>query len=419
MTTNVKRRYGRALTLLILSITVATCTRGNNGIFATIAIERRSTSRNLNNKANILGVAQTNRRVFSLTGRQVFRRDLSSDTWSAIATPSVGGGGGYAAGLVGLTNATAPNGISEEIYVLAQRDGGTRTAVFRISDSGYGPIVLDSAGPGSPGTIGGMQAVKDKLVVSVKHGDGSYRLYSFDAGFSGWAAADNHPLPTTPTTPPISYRQHIVDSDASATTAVFVGASGGLFRLPLVDLGAGGARGTALTALDPVLPAGVRPGGIDFGSNVAVGGTARRDLWVVTDRGTTPGRIFINESADPSSGWIAVDTEARLSFSDALWVDGSNATLLVGTFTNKTPNPDTLAGGLRIITLTRTNATAYSGTVSRSLGRSYRAVELSNASIRSLDLIGTTVYAQTSGSGLWSIPSFAETAPDNREWIWE
>ena len=107
MTTNVKRRYGRALTLLILSITVAACTRGNNGIFATIAIERRSTSRNLNNKANVLGVAQTNRQVFSLTGRQVFRRDLASDTWSAIATPSVGGGGGYAAGLVGLTNATA------------------------------------------------------------------------------------------------------------------------------------------------------------------------------------------------------------------------------------------------------------------------------------------------------------------------
>ena len=412
MTTNVKRRYGRALTLLILSITVAACTRGNNGIFATIAIERRSTSRNLNNKANVLGVAQTNRQVFSLTGRQVFRRDLASDTWSAIATPSVGGGGGYAAGLVGLTNATATNGISEEIYVLAQRDGGTRTAVFRISGNGYGPIVLDSAGPGSPGTIGGMQAVKDRLVVSVEHGDGSYRLYSFDAGFSGWAAAYNHPLPTTPT----PYRQHIVDSDASATTAVFVGASGGLFRLPLVDLGRGGARGTAL---DPVLPAGVRPGGIDFGSNVAVGGTARRDLWVVTDRGTSPGRIFINESADLNSRWIAVDTEARLSFSDVLWVDGSNATLLVGTFTNKTPNSDTLAGGLRIITLTRTNATAYSGTVSRSLGRSYRAVELSNASIRSLDLIGTTVYAQTSGSGLWSIPSFAETAPDNREWIWE
>ena len=415
MTTNVKHRYGRALTLLILSITVDACTRGNNGIFATIAIERRSTSRNLNDKANVLGVAQTDRRVFSLTGRQVSRRDLASDTWSAIATPSVGGGGGYAAGLVGLTGATATNGISEEIYVLAQRDGGTRTAVFRISGSGYGPIVLDSAGPGSPGTIGGMQAVKDKLVVSVERGDGSYRLYSFDAGFNGWAAADNHPLPTTP----IPYRQHIVDSDASATTAVFVGAGGGLFRLPLVDLGAGGASGTALTALDPVLPAGVRPGGIDFGSNVAVGGTTRRDLWVVTDRGTTPGRIFINENADPSSGWIAVDTEARLSFSDALWVDGSNATLLVGTFTNKTPNPDTFAGGLRIITLTRTNATAYSGTVRRSLGRSYRAVELSNASIRSLDLIGTTVYAQTSGSGLWSIPSFAETAPDNREWIWE
>ena len=414
MTTNVKRRYGRALTLLILSITVAACTRGNNGIFATIAIERRSTSRNLNNKANVFGVAQTDRRVFSLTGRQVFRRDLASDTWSAIATPSVGGGG-YAAGLVGLTNATATNGISEEIYVLAQRDGGTRTAVFRISDSGYGPIVLDSAEPGSPGTIGGMQAVKDKLVVSVERGDGSYRLYSFDAGFSGWAAADEHPLPTTP----IPYRQHIVDSDASATTAVFVGAGGGSFRLPLNELGSGGGSGTALTALDPVLPVGVRPGGIDFGANVAVGGTARRDLWVVTDRGTTPGRIFINENADPSSGWIAVDTEARLSFSDVLWVDGSNATLLVGTFTNKTPNPDTLAGGLRIITLTRTNATAYSGTVSRSLGRSYRAVELSNASIRSLDLIGTTVYAQTSGSGLWSIPSFAETAPDNREWIWE
>ena len=417
MSAKIKPRYVTALTLLIISITVAACTRGNNGIFATIAIERRSTSRNLNDKANILGVAQTDRRVFSLTGRQVFWRDLNSDTWNGIATPSVGGGSGYAAGLVGLTSATATDGISAEIYVLAQRDGGTRTAVFRISGTGYGSIVLDSAADGSPGTIGGMQAVKDKLVVSVERGDGSYRLYSFAAGFSGWSRAAEHPLPATP----IEYRQHIVDSDASATTAVFVGASGGLFRLPLGALGGGGASGTALTALNPALPgSGAWPGGIDFGSNVAVGGTTRRDLWIVADRGTTAGRIFINESADPGSGaWIAVDTEARLSFSDALWVGGTNAALLVGTFTNRTLNPDTLAGGLRIITLTRTSTAAYSGTVSNSLGRSYRAAELSNAAIRSLDLIKNTVYAQTSGSGLWSIPSFAETAADNREWIWE
>ena len=424
MITRTKQRHARTIALLAMSIAVTACTSGNDGIFATIAIERRSTSRNLNDRAGIFGVAQTAGRVFTLAGNQVFWRDLTSDTWNGITTPSVSGGSWRAIGLAGL-DTDATNGISEELYVHAQLDGGARTAVFRMSGTGYGPIVLDTAAGGSPvRTIGGMQTVKDKLVVSVERGDGTYRLYSFDAGFTnGWAAADEHPLPAAP----VGYRQHIVDSDASATTAVFVGASGGLFRLPLNELGSGGGSGTALTALDPAPSSpGEWPSGIDFGLNVDVidqgsGNTVVVPaLWIVADRSNNTGRIFINESPDPNDGtWVDVDTNTALSFSDALWLDGTNAALLVGTFTNETPNPDTLASGLRIINLTRTNATTYRGSVSSSLGQSYRAVRLSNAAIRSLNLLQTTLYAQTSGSGLWSVPSFTETSPDNREWIWE
>lgn len=435
--TKQRSKTTRNVALLVLtSLVVAACTTGDDGIFATIALERRSTSRNLNDDAAILGVVQTDGdQVFALVGNQVFWRDLSSNTWAGISTPSVSGGEWRPIGLVGLdTNTANGTGVVEELYVHAQFDttdssATARTVVFRMSGTSFGSIVLDSAAGASPvETIGGMEAIEDHLVVSTADSGGTYLLYSFDNGFTAddWAGADSHAFPMVGA---VSSGQDIVDSDVSSTTALFVGESGGLFRLPLVvDLGSGGAAGTALQLV--TLPhsagsPGPRPRGIDLGTSVVVSGTGSPvgELWIVADGSNDLGRIFVNESPDPNSGaWVEVDTEASLSFSDALWVSGTNSALLVGTFTNLTPDTNTSADGLRRIALTRNAFDNYSGTASDDLGRSYEAVELSDAAIRSLDLVQTTqttLYAQTSGSGLWSVPSFAETAPDNREWIWE
>lgn len=430
--TNHRSKITRTVALLLLaSMVIAACTVGDDGIFATIALERRSTTRNLNDNALILGIVQTeNNQVLALVGNQVFQRDLSSNTWSGISTPSVSGGQWRPIGLVGLdTNATNGTGVTEEHYIHASFDttdssAAARTVVFRMSGTSFGSIVLDSASAASPvETIGGMEAIEDHLVVSTEDSSGTYLLYSFNNGFTAddWAGlgADSHAFPLEGA---VSSGQDIVDSDVSSNAAVFVGESGGLFRLASADLGSGGSADPPLQLVDLPLHGsgpGPRPYGVDFGTGIAVSGTspATVNLWIVADGSRDTGRIFVNETADASGTWDEVDTEASLSFSDALWVGGTHEALLVGTFTSVTAT--TSADGLRIVNLTRSGFNLYDGTLSDDLGRSYEAVELSDAAIRSLDLIQTTLYAQTSGSGLWSVPLFAETTPDNREWIWE
>lgn len=431
--TNHRSKITRTVALLLLaSMVIAACTVGDDGIFATIALERRSTTRNLNDNALILGIVQTeNDQVLALVGNQVFRRDLSSNTWSGISTPSVNGGEWRPIGLVGLDTTVNGTGVTEEHYIHASFDttdssAAARTVVFRMNGTSFGSIVLDSASAASPvETIGGMEAIENHLVVSTEDSSGTYLLYSFNNGFTAddWtvANADSHAFPLEGA---VSSGQDIVDSDVNpGNTAVFVGESGGLFRMDSTQLGTDGAPGAEdLQLVDLPLHGsgpGPRPYGVDFGTGIAVSGTspATVDLWIVADGSRDTGRIFVSETANATGTWDEVDTEASLSFSDALWVGGTHEALLVGTFTSVTAT--TSADGLRIVNLTRSGNNLYDGTLSDDLGRSYEAVELSDAAIRSLDLIQTTLYAQTSGSGLWSVPLFAETTPDNREWIWE
>lgn len=386
--------------VLLALLTISSCTRGTQGIFATIEVEEKTKTSNLvdNTSASALVRADLgNDELFVVrAGSKLFTRSVSGSDWSALSAPS----GYLPVFLAGIDTDSPADGVVEEVYAVFFDSDRDRDQVYQLEEDGGGSLtwqpVADTVwDPAGGERITGFEGAGDRLLLSSSDG----QLYSIGSG------------PGTP----VDLGSFSVDDDrgirAVATDAggntVIVGDTVHVTN----DLTALGSLTDAATEIEHGRGVTVFP------SSLSTGDALDTFLLVTLD-----GRVF---TSDDGNSWNDAESDSNIpsdrSFAGVAWVD-HRARLAVGTisYAGTDPDVDTSARGYYEVTGS-SGGSGYSFSFTNDdISDNYRGSELSASGIARFVYYAdnSTLFALTHGRGLWRT-NYESDDVGGPEWFWE
>lgn len=125
----------------VLALTLASCTAGSDGIFASIEKEKKVVhTGNLSTTATVTHMTEFNDKYYATGGRALFVRDTSSTTWSSVTSVAPASTVTHyftAVGSTGTTNATTdtpPAGADPYLYAIANTGETSTNALYYSGD---------------------------------------------------------------------------------------------------------------------------------------------------------------------------------------------------------------------------------------------------------------------------------------------
>jgi hypothetical protein len=372
---------------IVLVVTLSGCSRGTQGIFATIEIEEKTNTSNLVDNTTINALVRTDDRIIVLAGTKIFSRLTAGNNWGEIGSP----GGLTGTHLAGVNADGSSDGIVDEVYAVFFDSRSNRYFMYSLDTSSLAWTAVDSAtwDAGSGDAITGMLDVHDRMLLSVtRSADGTRELLSFGAGLSGPVVLG-------------SFAGSLTDAAWNESSGVVIARNNLMGHLS--DLGTAGA----LTV--PALGAGVtNVTGVGAFPDSVVGGGAIS--FAVT---TLNGEIWVSTSGTAGSWVKANGGLSTRSFSDVDWVDNVEV-LVIGT----RPDPDLNTSSRGYFESVTPTGSDYTLSITNDIAGSYTGSELSTAAITRFRYYEdiNTLFALTNGLGLWR---GVYSAPRNPSWTWE
>jgi hypothetical protein len=377
------------LVAAVLVVALSGCSRGTQGIFATIEIEEKTNTSNLVDNTTINALVRTEDRLVVLAGTKVFSRLTDGSDWGEIGSP----GGLTGTQLAGVNADGSSDGIVDEVYGVFFDSGNDRFYMYRLDTASLSWTAVDTAkwDPGTGDEITGMLDVHDRMLLSVtRNTDGNRELLSFGAGLSGPVVLGD-------------FRGSLTDAAWNGSAGVVVSRNNLMGHVS--DLGTAGA----LTV--PALGSGVtNVTGVGAFPDYFVDPEGSATSFAVT---TLNGTIWVSTSGVAGS-WVKADGElSTRSFSDIEWVE--NVEVLV---TGTRPDPDLNTSSRGYFESIAPRDSDYTLSLTNEIASSYTGSELSTAAITRFRYYPdiNTLFALTNGLGLWS---GVYSSPRNPSWTWE
>jgi hypothetical protein len=374
------------LVAAVLGVALSGCSRGTQGIFATIEIEEKTNTSNLVDNTTINGLVLTESRIIALAGTKIFTRTISGSDWGEISSPN-----GFSASAVGGINADgSDDGLVDEVYASFYNRSATRYYMYRLDLPALEWTAVDTEiwNPDDGRVIDGMIDVHDRMLMSTRQSvDQLGELWSFGAGLNDPALLGEFGV--------------LTDAAWNGSSAVVVSATPRSMR-HVSDLSAGGSLTIPPVAAVPnVTGVGVFPDPVVRGARSFAITTLNGDVWVSTDG--------VAENWQKTNGRL----EDR-SLSDIEWVENASV-LVIGTQSDEGFGTSS-RGYFESIAPTGSD---YTLSLTNEIASSYTGSELSTAAItrfRYYPAPVNTLFALTNGLGLWS---GVYSSPRNPSWTWE
>lgn len=389
---------------------VASCTRGTQGIFATIEAEERIETNNLVDNTSIVGLVLAafpgagdgSERYVSIAGTKVFQRTVDSSSWSKINPPNSGDLAQFIAGID-----TGGDGVDDEVYVVFYTESGNYRGLYRLaSDLTWQTPAYDAT---DIARITGMERLDvtggERIVASTVVDGGGRQLISWGAGLTDRTDLQ-FPLTTNPDDDPTDrVTDDLRDATVFGGTAYFLGRNTLFVEAPEAALSGGAATTLQVVSF----------GAVTNARNLRGVGVAERtsdtDLLAVV---SYDGDVFITEDGVT---WDANGGPSR-SFADITWVPdiGTGGAFVVATQSDPIERSSRRGYYHAFVSGTAPDFTLE---FENDLGNNYNASDLAIASIDSMIYFPSelTVFALTNGLGLWSTTyAGGQTRPD---WTWE
>ncbi len=391
--TALPRIVGVGAVLLALVI-ISSCTRGTQGIFATIEVEEKTKTSNLvdNTSASALVRADlgNGERFVVRAGSKLFTRSVSGSDWSALSAPS----GYLPVFLAGINTDTSADGVVEEVYAVFF-DERSSYYIYRLRETEE-QLTWDHVDntsiwdPADGKRMTGLEGAQDRLLFS---SDG--QLYSMAAGATSvanlgeFAAGDRgiRAVATNDTGQTVVLGDNVYVSSDLATD------------------------GTLSASTDQVADS---RGVTVFPSSLTSGGTLDTFLLVTFE---VDGKVFTSPDGD---SWTEADSNSSIpgerSFASVAWVEHREL-LAVGTLSK---GQDTSARGYYEVTGS-SGSSGYSFSFTNDdISDNYRGSELSSSGIARFVYYADsdTLFALTHGRGLWRT-AYESDSVGGPEWFWE
>ncbi|MEX2442258.1 MAG: hypothetical protein WD492_01540 [Alkalispirochaeta sp.] len=402
---NTRIHAAARVAVVVMLLAITGCTRGSQGIFATIEVEEETKTSNLVDNTSATALVRTDiggdERFVVQAGTKIFtRKDDVGSEWSAISAPS-----GYIPTFLAEINSTpSTDDVAEEVYAVFFDSDGNRDYLYELTDSS-GSLswsrINDTSWDPEDGRIRGLEGVTDRIVMSVDSGgqqgdDGySHRLYGFEVGLTnkvelGDFDADDRGIRDVATTG---------DGD-TVVIGDTVHYTGNLSVSDSLSQSTGAIEnGRGVTA---------------FPSSLESEGAADTFLLVTLD-----GKLYT--STDGGMTWIEPDGDSSIpdrSFSGVAWVDHRKL-LVVGTISYQGTDIDgtTSARGYYEVTTSPGGAPYAFDFSNDDISDNYDGSELATSGIARFVYYSSdnTLFALSHGKGLWR----TAYEPSGPEWFWE
>ncbi len=389
------RRRNRRLMLfsVVLLIVLAACTRGTQGIFATIEQEEETATSNLVDDATIVALVRaevgTETRFVAIAETEVYSRLETSSDWSEISAPS----GRLAQFLSGIDSDS--DGTVDEVYAVFQNVDSSDTDLFALqSDRSWSEVDLSGSGVADGDMITGLFSVGDELLMSVR-----------DAGYS----SGEIPILRLQSGPTLvntitGFNDDIRDGIVSDADDLYIVGRSNL--VAKVDA----ATPTVADALTGSSPGIKNAAGVGYRS-IADGGP----LIAVVD---TDANVYLSDGTN----WQTISSGLDRSFSDIEWVPeiGTDGAFVVGTWSG--PAEDTNRDGYYHALITAGSSVAaedYAFSFADDLGSNYNGSTLSISGVNQFRYFDNgLLFVLTFGRGLWRT-TYVDGASDPGDFTWE
>mgnify|MGYP001223701200 CR=1 FL=1 len=375
---------------------LAGCTRGTQGIFATIEVEEKTDTSNLVDNTTVSALVRTaiggSDRYVVLAGTKVFTRETASSSWSEVGGPS----GLAAVQLAGINSDSSADTVVEEVYAVFFDSAAAEYHLYSLQASGTGvawnEVADTSVWQASDGyQVTGLVGAGDRMFMSVSRNpdasdaaDKQRELWSIAAG---------------PAVPVVlgGFSDSLRDAAYDGTNLVVVGR--GTLIARTTDITAASSLTDISASVTNAKGVGAFPSGLS--------GTGNDAFAIVTLDGT------VSVSTDGGSTWTEADGSlSDRSLSDIAWV-AHRGMFVVGT-RSETDFGTTRRGYYEA---TATAGSPYSFSFTNDIGDSYSGSELAVSAITFFEYFSdNTLFALTNGKGLWRTvyPTTGTTT-----WQWE
>ncbi|MFW5827698.1 MAG: hypothetical protein ACOCU4_06385 [Alkalispirochaeta sp.] len=414
-------RLGLLGVLVAVVLVITGCTRGTQGIFATIEVEEETKTSNLvdNTSATALvrtsiGVDDGGERFVVQAGTKIFtREDSAGAEWTAISSPS----DQIPTFLAGIDTDSPADGTVEAVYAVFFDSEADRDYLYELDDSdGSLSWSRDSDTIGTDvwnpdeGRIRGLEGVGNRLILAADNGERSdddeyqQRLYSF--GLDG--------------TNDLTGKTELgtFNADDRGIRAAATNAAGDLVVIGNTvhftdDAGSAGLSESSDSSGDPIENG---RGVTVFPSTFDSGDPTDTFLLVTLD-----GALYT--SSDGNSWTTAEGNIPDRSYSGVAWVDHAEL-LVLGTLSYEGDDIEgsTTARGYYEVTSTSTGAPYTLDFSKDDISDNYDGSELATSGIARFSYYpkrGTDdsalLFALSHGRGLWRT-SYGSAGP---EWFWE
>ncbi|HKK49217.1 MAG TPA: hypothetical protein VJ932_08975 [Alkalispirochaeta sp.] len=389
--------------LLVVVLGITGCTRGTQGIFATIEVEEETKTSNLVDNTSATALVRTDlgdvARFVVQAGTKIFTRDATPGAqWSALSAPS----GYIPTFLAGIDSNSSGDGTVEAVYAVFFDPAANQDYLYELEDSGGSlswnriPIGAGTWDP-AEGRIRGLEGVNNRLVLAADNGeaidDDTYeqRLYSFGTDLTGKTDLGTF------------------NADDRGIRAAAANSAGDIVvignTVHVTDGVSSGGLSESSTTIENGRGVTAFPSALSSGSPT--------DAFLL---GTLDGTLFTSTNGN---SWTAVDGNIPdRSFSGVAWVDHEEL-LVVGTVSYEGGDTEgtTSARGYYEVTSSSTAAPYTLDFSNDTISDNYDGSELATSGIARFVYYPTqsTLFALSHGRGLWRT-NYESVGPD---WFWE